>query len=407
MINLKDKFFGVPLITWIFIIVIVLVCCYEFLFKKKKKNKDASEFVEKNKDIYEDKVEHFAKPPPTQVYKPSQNGTTIMVFWAPWCGWSKRMMGENCGNGDFSGSEYEKLRNHCNRNGIQIKEFNEENNKEIMQHYGVNGFPSVVISHNGELKKYPGFAPADKIIGTVDKLRNGGGSAEPRRVRFAGNSTGVEVHVFYASWCGWSKKMMGDKLASGDFSGSPFEEVKKWCDENGVKCVAHDSEKEQQLTQQMGVSGFPTSVLMQGDRKKTLPGFAPPDVFIKTIQKFMQDESFADRPPQPKPPVPRGKAGKLSCFYASWCGWSKKMFGDKLGEGDFSGSEFEKIKQAAEGMNLEVQAVDGEKDKELTQAFGVDGFPTCWLQYGDGQEKEFGGFAPAEKMIPQLKELIN
>ena len=57
-------------------------------------------------------------------------------------------------------------------------------------------------------------------------------------------------------------------------------------------------------------------------------------------------------------------------------------------------------------MNLEVQAVDGEKDKELTQAFGVDGFPTCWLQYGDGKEKEFGGFAPADKMIPQLKELI-
>jgi thioredoxin-related protein len=403
MINLKQKFFGVPLLTWIIIVVILLVCCYEFIFKKSKKNKTASKFVEENGDVYEDQVETFAKPAP--VHKPSPNGTNVLVFWAPWCGWSKRMMGEKCGNNDFSGSEYEKLQQYCNQNGIKCNQFNEENHKDMMQQYGVSGFPSVVISHNGELKKFPGFAPAEKVIGQIQKIR--GETSQPeRRVKFdTVNGNGVEVHVFYTSWCGWSKKLMGDNLAKGDFKGSPFEEVEKWCKKSNIKCVAHDAEKEKDFTQQLGVSGFPTSVLMHGDRRKTLPGFAPPDVFIKTVQKFIEDENFKDVPPTPKPEVKRG-GNKLTCFYASWCGWSKKMFGDKLAEGDFSGSEFEKIKQAFSSTNLEVQAVDGEKDKELTKSFGVDGFPTCWLQYGDGQEKEFGGFAPAEKMIPQLKELI-
>tara|TARA_B110000902_G_C14243975_1_gene563533 strand:- start:1038 stop:1847 length:810 start_codon:yes stop_codon:yes gene_type:complete len=220
------------------------------------------------------------------------------------------------------------------------------------------------------------------------------------------NTSNVEVHVFYAPWCGWSKKLMGEKCASGNFSKSPYEEVKKWCDQKGIKCIAHNSEKEKVLTEKMRISGLPTILLIEGDRKKTLSGFAPSDVFINTVQKFVDDKSFMDYTLVPKPDISKGKKGKLTCFYTPWCGWSKKMFGDKLADGDFKGSEFEKVKLEANKMNIEVEAVNGEKNTELTQTFGVDGFPTCWLQYGDGKEKEFGGFMPADNMIQELKNLV-
>ena len=69
-------------------------------------------------------------------------------------------------------------------------------------------------------------------------------------------------------WCGWSKKLMGDSLANDDFSGSPYEIVKKWCDSNGVKCVAHNSDKEGEYINKMGIKGFPSTLLVDGDRKK-------------------------------------------------------------------------------------------------------------------------------------------
>lgn len=218
--------------------------------------------------------------------------------------------------------------------------------------------------------------------------------------------TNVEVHVFFAPWCGWSKKLMGDKLADDNFSGSPYEEVKKWCNKNGVKCVAHNSDKESEYIKSMGITGFPSTLLVENDREKKLPGFAPPDVFIKTVQKFINDKTFMDIPPAPKPKVSNGKSGRLTCFYTPWCGWSKKMFGDKLADGNFSGSEFEKIKIAAEKMNIEVMAVNAENNEQLAKTFQVDGFPTCWLQYGDNMEKEFGGFTPADRMIQELEKLV-
>jgi len=219
-------------------------------------------------------------------------------------------------------------------------------------------------------------------------------------------NSNVTVHVFFAPWCSWSKKLMGELLANDDFSGSQYEIVKKWCDSNGIKCLAHNSDKEAEYINKMGVKGFPSTLLVDGERKKSLPGFAPSDVFIKTIKKFIEDKTFMDIPPAPKPKVTTGKSGKLTCFYTPWCGWSKRMFGDKLSSENFQGSEFEKVKNAAEKMNIEVVAVNAEKNEQLTRTFQVDGFPTCWLQYGDNMEKEFGGFVPADRMIPELEKLV-
>ena len=120
----------------------------------------------------------------------------------------------------------------------------------------------------------------------------------------------------------------------------------------------------------------------------------------------MEDKTFMDIPPAPKPKIPQGKSGKLTCFYTPWCGWSKRMFGDKLANENFSGSEYEKIKLAAEKMNLEVNAVNAENNEQLARTFQIEGFPTCWLQYGDNMEKEFGGFVPADRMIPELEKLV-
>mgnify|MGYP001278941007 CR=1 FL=1 len=218
--------------------------------------------------------------------------------------------------------------------------------------------------------------------------------------------TNVEVHVFFAPWCGWSIKLMGEKLAEDNFSGSPYEIIKNWCNSNEVKCVAHNSDKEEKYIKSMGIKGFPNILLVEGDRKKSLPGLLAPELVIENIQEFISDKSVMDIPPPPKPKITDGKSGRLTCFYTPWCGWSKRMFGDKLADGNFSGSEYEKIKLAAEKMNLEVIAVNALKNEPLTTTFQVEGYPTCWLQYGDNMEEEFSGFTPAYRMIPKLEQLL-
>ena len=122
-------------------------------------------------------------------------------------------------------------------------------------------------------------------------------------------SSNVTVHVFFAPWCGWSKKLMGDSLANDDFSGSPYEIVKKWCDSNGVKCVAHNSDKEGEYINKMGIKGFPSTLLVDGDRK-SLPGFVQ-GIFIKPIKRFRKIKLWTFQLPKTQY---LGKSGKLTEF---------------------------------------------------------------------------------------------
>ena len=73
---------------------------------------------------------------------------------------------------------------------------------------------------------------------------------------------GMTLMCFYTNWCGFSKKMMGSLIPGHDFKGE-WNEITKYCNQNGIKPLAVDAEKNRHLAEKHKVRGFPTCVLLK------------------------------------------------------------------------------------------------------------------------------------------------
>ena len=83
----------------------------------------------------------------------------------------------------------------------------------------------------------------------------------------------------------------------------------------------------------------------------------------------------------------------LILFYAPWCGHCKAFH-----------PEFEKVSKATKGL-FKIGAVNCEDEKDLSQKYKIDGYPTV-LFFGDDKKKteEYEGDRKAEKVIDFLFE---
>lgn len=84
-------------------------------------------------------------------------------------------------------------------------------------------------------------------------------------------------------------------------------------------------------------------------------------------------------------------------FTATWCGWCTK-----LKEEVFSKDEF--TQYVADKFVL--VAIDADKNKELVDKYGVQGFPTIMVLDGEGKEvHKIVGFKPLDGFIEELKSV--
>ena len=150
MIDLNAKFFGFSLLTWIILAVLVLVLSCT-MWKKVSKPSQAkileTEVVQKQ-----------------EVVSSEGSDAKVIVFYAKWCGFSKKFMGN-----DFKGGEWKKVSDYAKSKGLSVVEYT-DNDEEITKKYKVDGFPTVVFEHGNNVKKMPGYRPAEGLIKELEEF---------------------------------------------------------------------------------------------------------------------------------------------------------------------------------------------------------------------------------------------
>lgn len=137
MINLETKIFGFSLLTWTVFIIIMVYFGYNVVNNYKLKQCESMANVE-------------------------VGVITITVYYAKWCGYSRKFMGD-----DWKSGEWGKLQKLCKDSGKQVKfvaKTDEETEASEMKQHGINGFPSTVITKGGESKTIPGYLPAENLL---------------------------------------------------------------------------------------------------------------------------------------------------------------------------------------------------------------------------------------------------
>jgi len=83
---------------------------------------------------------------------------------------------------------------------------------------------------------------------------------------------------FYTSWCGWCKKLDEDTYAD-----KKVAEVAK-----DFVCVKIDGDKNQALTKEYRVQGYPTIAFLKPDGTliDSIPGYQPPEQFLELLKEM-------------------------------------------------------------------------------------------------------------------------
>ncbi len=240
-----------------------------------------------------------------------------------------------------------------------------------------------------------------------------------------------------SDWCGWCIKLDREVFTKPAF--------KKYAKENLV-LVKIDFPRRQSLSKeqleannklkdQYNVKGFPTVFLMDSDGKvflKTGYREGGPDGYVG-----MLSEAISKQNPQDKPAIEEKKAVEapvadglwLTDYQAAlklaaeqnkpvlldftgsdWCGWCIKL--DKE---VFSKDEFKKYAEE----NLILVKIDfprkgtqsaelKKQNEELSQKYGIEGFPTIVLLNSKGETIGETGYQPggADKYVEMLKQMV-
>jgi len=192
---------------------------------------------------------------------------------------------------------------------------------------------------------------------------------------------------FYAPWCGHCKKLEPEyKIAS--------EVLKK----EGIMIAKVDASKEAELAKEHMIQGFPTlSVFKKGVkfedfsgertadaiiaymRKLNDPNWAPPASAVVTLTadnftKFVKNEKLS-----------------LAMWYAPWCKHCKQVM-----------PEFEGAAQDLKEWGIPLVKVDGTREKELADQYGIGGWPMFKL-FRKGRVFDYNGPREKQNIIDFMK----
>ena len=109
--------------------------------------------------------------------RPVEKGLVMKTLYAPWCGWSKRFVGNTFVKdytGSFRGSgpegEYPKIQAFAKKNNIKYHVINGEENTSLAKELGIDGWPGTVIMKDGvKVDTVYGYRPASDMIKMLKK----------------------------------------------------------------------------------------------------------------------------------------------------------------------------------------------------------------------------------------------
>jgi len=291
--DLNKKYLNLSVFTWIVILSITVFFVIAVTKMKKKetfsncgslKHVPHKRVVQKKvpKEKPNHQEHHHQKPQHESVQMVP--GMTLMCFYTNWCGYSKKMMGQMIPGHDDKG-QWDMISTYCKQNGINPVAVNAEENKELSMKMKVRGFPTcVLLKDNTVIKTIPGFRPAPDVIKEVEQ---GKANPEPEHKEVKLNESGLHLRCFYASWCHFSKKMMGPVIKGHEFPGE-WNAIKNYCDSKNIQCTAVDAEapENKEMTRSLEIDGFPTCVLFKdGKPIDEMGGYMPASKLIEQIKK--------------------------------------------------------------------------------------------------------------------------
>jgi thiol-disulfide isomerase/thioredoxin len=146
MISLNDKIYGLSLLSWV-LIIIVLIFFFVQIFSTS-----TEKFEEVNEDV------------PVKTSN-NNNNTKVYNFNTSWCGWSVKFQPEW---DNFT----QAVQSDPSLSGVEVIDVKCDNpeNEKMCKDFEVNGFPTVIIDHNGQKGVYKGARDAKEMLETIKEL---------------------------------------------------------------------------------------------------------------------------------------------------------------------------------------------------------------------------------------------
>jgi len=192
---------------------------------------------------------------------------------------------------------------------------------------------------------------------------------------------------FYAPWCGHCKKLEPEyKMAS--------EVLKK----EGIMIAKVDASKESELAKEHMIQGFPTlSVFKKGVKFEDFSGERTADAIIAYMRK-LNDPNWA---PPPSAVITltadnftkfvKNEKLSLAMWYAPWCKHCKQVM-----------PEYEGAAQDLKEWGIPLVKVDGTREKELADQYGIGGWPMFKL-FRKGRVFDYNGPREKQNIIDFMK----
>jgi hypothetical protein len=115
----------------------------------------------------------------------------------------------------------------------------------------------------------------------------------------------------------------------------------------------------------------------------------PPPVKQPPVQPPPIEPQPVD-PQPPRPTLPPSNSPRFLFFSASWCPWSKKA---KQQWNAFV-TEFDRFPSTYGGKTLTLELIDGDQQREMVNAYGINAYPTFKLVTSDGVTEMSGYPSP-------------
>ncbi|XP_030031135.2 protein disulfide-isomerase A5 isoform X1 [Manduca sexta] len=322
---------------------------------------------------------------------------SMIMFYAPWCGYCKTMKPEYV-------SAAADLKGESILAAIDVAK---PGNSKIRQIYNITGFPTLLYYEKGQYK-FP-YNSENKRQAIVDFMRDPtllmhqkkkevvdeSWSPDTDVVHLTGDSFDQALSraehalvVFYAPWCGHCKRIKPEfEKAATKIKAAKLPGI----------LAAVDATKQPELAARFGVKGYPTLKYFNfGEYKFDASHARQEDQIINFIKNPQEP------PPPPPPERPwseeespvrhlttstfRNTLRKIKhsivMFYAPWCGHCKS-----------TKPEFVKAAEKfVDELIVLFGAVDCTAEQELCAQYDVKGYPTIkYFSYFDKQVKEYSG----------------
>lgn len=340
-----------------------------------------------------------------------EEASVLVMFYAPWCGHCKRMK-----------PEYEAAAAQLKRDGIpgMLAALDATKEQSVASQFKVKGYPTVKYFSYGEEKFDVNVRDAPKLVAFMTDPSEPPAppppeipwSEEPGNVvhldensfkPFLKKKKHVLV-IFYTPWCGHCKK------TKPEFS----KAANKFVDDPKVEFAAVDCTTSSALCHANDVKGYPTIKYFSYYSKRVVQyrGGRTTEEFVK----FMIDpEAGTGAPPALPPGASWGeikgvlhltdntfsksistKEPVLVMFYAPWCGHCKRMKPDYTKAAEELGNE---------GATCKMAMVDCTQNPEVTETYGINGFPTIKLFMNGKYVEDYHGSRTTDDLKSFMKRI--